>query len=53
MPPHIARAYQYDTCADMTKLRAAGCPAPVTGVEDAARDYVLNYLTTGVHLTPD
>jgi ADP-L-glycero-D-manno-heptose 6-epimerase len=44
MPEDIARAYQYDTCADMTKLRAAGYPAPVMPVEVAVRDYVLNYL---------
>ena len=53
MPPDIAKAYQYDTCADMTKLRAAGCETPITPVEDAVRDYVVNYLATGVHLTPD
>lgn len=53
MPPHIAKAYQYDTCADMTKLRAAGYTAPATAVEEAVRDYVVNYLATGVHLTPD
>jgi ADP-L-glycero-D-manno-heptose 6-epimerase len=50
MPPHIAKAYQYDTCADMTKLRAAGCATPVTPVETAVRDYVVNYLETGTHL---
>lgn len=44
MPADIARAYQYDTCADMTKLRAAGYPAPVMPVEVAVRDYVTNYL---------
>lgn len=50
MPPEIAKAYQYDTCADMAKLRAAGCTTPVTGVEEAVRDYVVNYLATGKHL---
>ncbi len=44
MPADIARAYQYDTCADMVKLRAAGYPAPMMPVEVAVRDYVINYL---------
>ena len=50
MPPHIAKAYQYDTCADMTKLRAAGYDAPVCAIEDAVREYVVNHLVPGVHL---
>lgn len=50
MPADIAKAYQYDTCADMTKLRAAGYLAPVMPVEVAVRDYVTNYLETGQHL---
>lgn len=53
MPAHIAKAYQYDTCADMSKLRAAGYAAPMTSVEDAVRDYVVHYLATGTHLTAD
>ncbi len=52
MPADIAKAYQYDTCADATKLHAAGYDAPMTAVEDAVRDYVVHYLTTGVHLIP-
>ena len=52
MPAHIARAYQYDTCADMTKLRAAGYTTPMMHLEDAVRDYVLNHLATGTHLGP-
>ncbi len=50
MPPHIAKAYQYDTRADMTKLRAAGYDAPVLAIEDAVRDYVVHHLVPGVHL---
>ena len=53
MPEHIAKAYQYDTCADMTKLRAAGYAEPVTNLEDAVRDYVVNYLAPKMHLTAD
>ncbi|MEO6224175.1 MAG: ADP-glyceromanno-heptose 6-epimerase [Vicinamibacterales bacterium] len=52
MPAHIAKAYQYDTCADMTKLHTAGYDAPMTAVEDAVREYVVNHLMTAVHLTP-
>jgi ADP-L-glycero-D-manno-heptose 6-epimerase len=50
MPEDIARAYQYDTCADMAKLRTAGYPAPVMPVEVAVRDYVTNYLEPHQHL---
>ena len=50
MPAHIAKAYQYDTCADMTRLRAAGYAAPVLPVELAVSDYVTNYLEPGHHL---
>jgi len=52
MPAHIAKAYQYETCAEVAKLRAAGYTAPVLETEDAVRDYVLNHLVTGQHLTP-
>jgi ADP-L-glycero-D-manno-heptose 6-epimerase len=50
MPPEIAKAYQYDTCADMTKLFAAGYSLSAMPVEDAVRDYVLNHLEPGKHL---
>lgn len=50
MPAHIARAYQYDTCADMTRLRAAGYTTPMWHLEDAVRDYVVRHLMTGKHL---
>jgi ADP-L-glycero-D-manno-heptose 6-epimerase len=50
MPADIAKAYQYDTCADMTKLRAAGYEAPIMTLEEAVRDYVVNHLVTGEHL---
>ncbi len=52
MPEAIAKAYQYDTCADMTKLRAAGYTAAATSVEDAVREYVVDHLVTGKHLEP-
>jgi ADP-L-glycero-D-manno-heptose 6-epimerase len=53
MPEHIAKAYQYDTCADMTKLRSAGYTTMTTPLEDAVSDYVTNYLLPTKHLNPD
>ena len=44
MPETIRDKYQYMTRADMGKLHAAGYQAPITTLEDAARDYVENYL---------
>ncbi len=44
MPAHIAKAYQYDTCADMSKLRRAGYTDVMTPLEDAVREYVLEHL---------
>ncbi len=51
MPASIVKAYQYDTCADMTRLRAAGYSKTATSVEDAVRDYVVNHLVPNRHLT--
>jgi ADP-L-glycero-D-manno-heptose 6-epimerase len=45
MPPELQGKYQYFTQADVAKLRAAGYAKPFTSLEDAARDYVENYLT--------
>jgi ADP-L-glycero-D-manno-heptose 6-epimerase len=47
MPESIREKYQYFTQADIGKLRAAGYDAPVTSLEDAVRDYVVNYLVPG------
>jgi ADP-L-glycero-D-manno-heptose 6-epimerase len=44
MPESIRATYQYLTCADTTKIRAAGYSAPVATVEEAVADYVRNYL---------
>lgn len=44
MPEAIRPKYQYYTCADMTKLRAAGYAGAGTTLEDAVADYVRNYL---------
>lgn len=50
MPEALRGKYQYFTRADIGKLRASGYRAPLTPLEDAVRDYVANYLTTGAAL---
>lgn len=50
MPEHLKGKYQYHTEARMSKIRAAGYDRPVTLLEDAVADYVLNYLAPGNHL---
>ena len=47
MPEVIRDKYQYFTQANIGKLRAAGYNEPVTSLEDAVRDYVVNYLVPG------
>lgn len=44
MPESIRNAYQYFTQADARKLAASGCPVKFRSLEDAVRDYVVNYL---------
>jgi len=44
MPEAIRPAYQYSTCADITRLRAAGCTIPFRSLEDGVRDYVAHLL---------
>jgi ADP-L-glycero-D-manno-heptose 6-epimerase len=50
MPESIRHQYQYYTCADISKLRSTGYQAPPTTLEDAVRDYAVNYLKTGARL---
>lgn len=50
MPESIRATYQYLTCADTSKIRAAGYTAPVTPVEEAVGDYIRNYLVSGKQL---
>ncbi|HEY3453420.1 MAG TPA: ADP-glyceromanno-heptose 6-epimerase [Bryobacteraceae bacterium] len=50
MPEHLRSKYQYFTCADVSKLRAAGFTQPLTPLVDAVSDYVKNYLAPGKHL---
>jgi ADP-L-glycero-D-manno-heptose 6-epimerase len=47
MPEAIRDKYQYFTEANIAKLRAAGYNQPITPLEDAVRDYVVNYLIPG------
>jgi len=44
MPETIRHQYQYHTCADISKVRATGYDKAVTSLEDAVRDYAVNYL---------
>lgn len=46
MPEAIRSTYQYNTRADLTRLRAAGCSLPIRHLEDGIADYVRNYLAT-------
>lgn len=50
MPESIRNTYQYLTCAETAKIRAAGYNAPVTSVEEAVSDYIRNYLVPGKRL---
>jgi ADP-L-glycero-D-manno-heptose 6-epimerase len=51
MPDSLRGQYQSYTCADMTRLRAAGYARPFTSLEDGVRRYVQDYLaTTDVYL---
>jgi ADP-L-glycero-D-manno-heptose 6-epimerase len=50
MPESIRNTYQYLTCADTAKIRAAGYPDTVTPVEEAVTDYIRNYLVPGKRL---
>ena len=47
MPESIRDKYQYFTQADIRKLLATGYDLPITSLEDAVRDYVVNYLVAG------
>ncbi len=45
MPEAIRDKYQYHTCADLAKLRAAGYAAPFLSIEEGVRRYVREYLS--------
>jgi ADP-L-glycero-D-manno-heptose 6-epimerase len=40
MPPHLRPQYQYETRAEIAKLRAAGFAAPFRTIEEGIRDYL-------------
>ena len=50
MPESIRNTYQYLTCAETSKIRAAGYTETVTPVEEAVADYIRNYLVPGKRL---
>ena len=50
MPENIRGQYQYFTCADISKVRGTGYSRPTTTLEDAVRDYAVNYLLPGKRL---
>ena len=45
MPESLRPQSQYHTCADLTKLRAAGYTAPMTPLEDGVRKYIQGFLS--------
>ncbi|MHC4069669.1 MAG: ADP-glyceromanno-heptose 6-epimerase [Planctomycetota bacterium] len=51
MPDSIRNQYQYFTQADIKKLHKAGYDKDTTGLEEAIKDYVQNYLQKGGYLT--
>ena len=52
MPESLRNQYQYHTCAEMGKIRAAGYTEPILPLEKGIEDYVTRYLVSGRHLTP-
>jgi len=53
MPEGLEKRYQYYTCAQMEKLRAAGFSDKFATLEDAVQDYVENYLEQDVRRESD
>ena len=47
MPEAIRGAYQYSTCADLGRLRAAGCTLNPRTLEEGVKDYVCQLEGTG------
>ncbi len=50
MPDALRGKYQYYTCSDITKLKNAGYSGEQTSLQDAVRDYVVNYLVPNHYL---
>ena len=50
MPEHLRGKYQYYTCADISKIRAAGYRAEIAPLEETVADYIRNYTLKGYFL---
>jgi ADP-L-glycero-D-manno-heptose 6-epimerase len=50
MPESIRDQYQYHTCAEMGKIRAAGYTGTTASLEEGISDYINNYLLPDKHL---
>ncbi len=46
MPENLRNGYQYFTQAHMDRLQDAGCPSAFHSLEEAVKDYIMNYLAT-------
>ncbi|MGH9486152.1 MAG: ADP-glyceromanno-heptose 6-epimerase [Terriglobales bacterium] len=44
MPESLRAGYQYHTCADLSRLRAAGCGLPLRSLEQGVDRYVRDFL---------
>ena len=51
MPEELQGKYQYYTCADLTKLQAAGWSRPCRPLEESVADYVRHYLAEDAFLS--
>ena len=51
MPAELRGKYQYYTCADLTKLQAAGWSTPCRPLAEAVDDYVRHYLAPDATLS--
>lgn len=50
MPEHLRERYQYQTQADLSRIRRAGYTAETTPLNTAVKDYIQNYLLKGRYL---
>jgi ADP-L-glycero-D-manno-heptose 6-epimerase len=51
IPDNIKNQYQYYSCANISKLRNAGYKNENTPLEDAVKDYIINYLSKDKYLS--
>jgi ADP-L-glycero-D-manno-heptose 6-epimerase len=51
MPDKLKEKYQYYTCADMTKLRSAGCSHTCMDPDAAVKEYARDYLDSNKRLS--